>query len=167
MHSHLTYADRPVETTVRRLTPELCLTVGETDVRLGFVETDDPRRFSVVVDGAVHSGWVFRTAEEVHIRMAGETVIFGVAGSSDARTDRHEDEIRADMPGVVVSIDCEPGQVVRNGDKLLVIESMKLQSTIVASRDAVIEAVPVSLNASFERRAVLLTFIPEIRGDVS
>jgi biotin carboxyl carrier protein len=38
------------------------------------------------------------------------------------------------MPGVVVAVQCESGQAVKTGDKLLTLESMKLQMTIVALR---------------------------------
>jgi biotin carboxyl carrier protein len=71
------------------------------------------------------------------------------------------DEIRASMPGVVVAVQCESGQAVKTGDKLLTLESMKLQMTIVALRDATVQQVHVTPAAVFERGALLVSLVPE------
>jgi biotin carboxyl carrier protein len=47
---------------------------------------------------------------------------------------------------------------VAAGDPLVTIESMKLQATLVASREAVVERVHVGLEAAFERGVVLISF---------
>ena len=54
----------------------------------------------------------------------------------------------------------EAGQAVKEGDILLVIESMKLETAIRASRDGIIEIVHVALAQSFERDAPLITLTP-------
>jgi pyruvate carboxylase len=41
-------------------------------------------------------------------------------------------QIGAPIPGVVVSIFAEPGQTVKEGEKLLVIEAMKMQTTVAS-----------------------------------
>ncbi|MDD3674805.1 acetyl-CoA carboxylase biotin carboxyl carrier protein subunit [Thauera propionica] len=71
-----------------------------------------------------------------------------------------DDTVRAPMPGAVVGVSSEAGQAVREGDILLVIESMKLETAIRASRDGVVEAVHVTLSQSFERDAPLVTLAP-------
>ena len=68
-----------------------------------------------------------------------------------------EDTVRAPMPGAVVGVSSEAGQAVREGDILLVIESMKLETAIRASRDGIVEVVHVTLAQSFERDAPLVT----------
>ncbi|MFA7597443.1 MAG: biotin/lipoyl-containing protein [Novosphingobium sp.] len=71
-----------------------------------------------------------------------------------------DDTVRAPMPGAVVGVSSEAGQAVREGEILLVIESMKLETAIRASRDGVVEAVHVTLSQSFERDAPLVTLAP-------
>jgi pyruvate carboxylase len=39
------------------------------------------------------------------------------------------------MPGLVLSIEVSPGQKIRRGDTLLIIEAMKMQTTIPAEQD--------------------------------
>lgn len=61
----------------------------------------------------------------------------------------------APMPGVVVSLQAAMGQPVREGDALLVIESMKLQMTITAACNGVVAELPLAAGQTFQRGAVL------------
>jgi biotin carboxyl carrier protein len=51
--------------------------------------------------------------------------------------------VTAPLPGVLKSIAVRPGQRVSTGDPLFVIEAMKMDNIIRASRDATVEAVLV------------------------
>jgi acetyl/propionyl-CoA carboxylase alpha subunit len=158
MQLKLAFAEHETTLEVDRLRPDLALRINGQPVRLAFAESADPRRVSLVIDGAAHAGWAYRTASEVFVRMDGVTTVFALPGLQEALAAAHQDEVHADMPGLVVSIDCAPGQMVRAGDTLMVIESMKLQSTVTAPRDGEIAAVPFAVNASFDRGAVLVAF---------
>ena len=46
--------------------------------------------------------------------------------------------VGAPMPGTVLSVDVTPGQPVRRGDPLLVLEAMKMQNIIRAPSDGVV-----------------------------
>jgi 3-methylcrotonyl-CoA carboxylase alpha subunit len=65
------------------------------------------------------------------------------------------------MPGVVVSVQATAGQRVREGDALLVIESMKLQMTIVAACAGTVEPLPLAVGQTFQRGAVLAQVKPD------
>jgi len=81
-------------------------------------------------------------------------------GAGSGAVGASHDEIRADMPGVVIAAHCNGGDAVRMGDKLLTIESMKLQVSLVAHRDAVIDKIHLATEASFERGALLISLVP-------
>jgi biotin carboxyl carrier protein len=51
--------------------------------------------------------------------------------------------VAAPLPGVIKSVAVQAGQSVSAGDELLVIEAMKMDNVIRASRDGVIEAMHV------------------------
>lgn len=70
-----------------------------------------------------------------------------------------EDIARAPMPGAVVSVSAVAGRPVAKGDPLLVIESMKLETTVGAPRDGIVEQVHVALGDIFERDAPLVTLV--------
>jgi len=72
-----------------------------------------------------------------------------------------EDIARAPMPGVVVALSVTQGAKVTAGETMLVIESMKLETAIKATRDGVVEVVHVTIGQSFERDAPLIALAAE------
>ncbi len=49
--------------------------------------------------------------------------------------------IDAPLQGSILKIDIQPGQSVKTGDTVLIIEAMKLENEVVAPRDGVVEQV--------------------------
>lgn len=66
--------------------------------------------------------------------------------------------IGAPMPGVVASIGVSAGQKVCEGDLLLTIEAMKMETGIHAERDAVIKAVHVLAGSQIDAKDLLIEF---------
>jgi len=116
--------------------------------------------FELTVDGTLYSGWRCVVGNDVYVRLGGRTFILSQAvdASASASGASSQHETRAGMPGVVIAVHCEAGQAVSRGDRLVTIESMKLQATLVASHEAVVERVHVSAESTFERGALLVSF---------
>jgi biotin carboxyl carrier protein len=55
------------------------------------------------------------------------------------------------------------GTAVRRGDVLIVLESMKLETSLKAPRDGVVASAPLAPGATFDRGAVLVTLAPQER----
>jgi biotin carboxyl carrier protein len=68
-----------------------------------------------------------------------------------------DDSVRAPMPGSVVAVHVNEGDSVTKGQSLLVIESMKMETTIAAPRDGVIQAVQFGAGQTFDRDALLIS----------
>ena len=68
-----------------------------------------------------------------------------------------DDSVRAPMPGSVVAVQVKAGDSVERGQTLLVMESMKMETTLAAPRDGIIEAVHFSAGQTFDRDALLIT----------
>ncbi|MEN8656850.1 MAG: biotin/lipoyl-containing protein, partial [Marivita sp.] len=64
--------------------------------------------------------------------------------------------IGAPMPGVVASIAVSAGQKIKEGDLLLTIEAMKMETGLHAERDAVVKAVHVSPAAQIDAKDLLI-----------
>jgi len=64
--------------------------------------------------------------------------------------------IGAPMPGVVASVVAKVGTEVREGDLLLTIEAMKMETGIHAERDAVIKALHVSVGSQIDAKDLLI-----------
>ena len=54
-------------------------------------------------------------------------------------------KIVAPIPGVVLSLDAKVGDLIKVGDRLLVLEAMKMENNIVSEKAGTITAVKVSL----------------------
>ena len=53
-------------------------------------------------------------------------------------------KVLAPIPGVVLEVDVKVGDTVKKGDRLLLLEAMKMENNIVAEKDGTISAVHVS-----------------------
>jgi biotin carboxyl carrier protein len=65
------------------------------------------------------------------------------------------------MPGTVISIAVAAGDEVTAGQTLVVIESMKMQSEMVASRDGRVERIHREVGETFDRGDALVALEPE------
>ncbi|MTJ04073.1 MAG: pyruvate carboxylase [Sediminimonas qiaohouensis] len=66
------------------------------------------------------------------------------------------DHVGAPMPGVVASVTVNVGQKVREGDMLLTIEAMKMETGIHAERDATVKAVHVQPGGQIDAKDLLI-----------
>jgi biotin carboxyl carrier protein len=69
---------------------------------------------------------------------------------------KKENEIKAPMPGLILEINVEEGQEVKEGDALLVLEAMKMENTISASYDATIKSITVDKGQSVAKNELLI-----------
>ncbi len=65
-------------------------------------------------------------------------------------------EIKAPMPGLVLEIAVTDGQVVREGDRILILEAMKMENSILIHADATIKKVAVVAGQAVEKGQVLV-----------
>lgn len=64
--------------------------------------------------------------------------------------------IKAPMPGLVLEISVKPGQEVSAGDKLLILEAMKMENSILIQDSAVIKSVAVKPGQAVEKGQLLV-----------
>ena len=67
-------------------------------------------------------------------------------------------EIKAPMPGLILDLKVAPGDVVKKGDVVLILEAMKMENSIKSPGDGVVKEVKVSLKQSVEKNQVLIQF---------
>lgn len=73
-------------------------------------------------------------------------------------TDAGPADVRAPMPGTVVSVEVEPGAVVHRGDTLVRLEAMKMINQVRAHRDGVVAEVKATPGQNAAFGEVLVTF---------
>jgi biotin carboxyl carrier protein len=52
--------------------------------------------------------------------------------------------IKAPLPGIILSIDCKIGDAVKKGQKLVVLEAMKMENNIPSDRDGEIAEIKIT-----------------------
>ena len=151
---------RESEIGIAKRRPGLVLTIDGRAVEVAELPAEDGA-FNLLIDGTPQRGWRYRIGNELHIRLGGRSFVLEVMDHhAGGKSGASGNELRAEMPGTVVEIACQPGAQVAAGQPLLTIESMKMQMIISAPFDAVVETVHVAPNASFERAALLVTLKP-------
>lgn len=76
-----------------------------------------------------------------------------------------DDEIRAPMPGSVISLHAAPGDAVTAGQTVVTIESMKLQTALQTPRDGIVAEISIADGDTFEKDAVLVRLEPAAAED--
>ncbi len=117
------------------------------------------------LDGLTEKALLVLDGEAIHVHVAGGNYTLRhldpARRFADGDAGGAADVARAPMPGTVVRIDVAAGQKVATGDALVVIESMKLETTIRAWHDGVVADIHVAQGQSFDRDAVLVTLAAE------
>ncbi len=65
--------------------------------------------------------------------------------------------VKAPMPGNIMKVNVKPGQAVKKGDVLVVLEAMKMENDVCAPEDGTVASVEVAQGATVETDAVLVT----------
>lgn len=67
-------------------------------------------------------------------------------------------DLKAPMPGLVLSVEVEEGQQVAKGEPLLVLEAMKMENVLKAEQDAVVKGIGAEIGQAVEKNQVLIEF---------
>lgn len=72
------------------------------------------------------------------------------------------------MPGTLVAVHVTPGDHVHIGKELVVIEAMKMQNVLTATRDGIVSQVLAEAGATLKADEPIITFeVPEAEGDAA
>jgi acetyl/propionyl-CoA carboxylase alpha subunit len=144
------------EIAIVRRRPHLVLKIGERIYEVAD-ETDPGSRHRLRINDETIEFAAACEGATCFVRLAGRT--WRVALSKDARANDGDrdgpDEIRAPMPGVVVSIHHRPGDAVQRGDTIVTIESMKLQLALSAPRNGIVAALFKQANEAVDKNEVI------------
>ncbi len=101
----------------------------------------------------------------LHVRVNGEAYDVRITDELDdliermglsAKTTHAIADIKAPMPGLVVQVLVQPGEAVRKGQPLLILEAMKMENIIKAPGDATVEEVFAEAGQAVEKNQLLL-----------
>nr|WP_217344699.1 acetyl/propionyl/methylcrotonyl-CoA carboxylase subunit alpha [Noviherbaspirillum sp. L7-7A]MBV0878873.1 acetyl/propionyl/methylcrotonyl-CoA carboxylase subunit alpha [Noviherbaspirillum sp. L7-7A] len=116
--------------------------------------------YAIRLDGRLVRGTVVTDGEEVHVFNGERHLILGYSDPL-AHAGESEDEggrLTAPMPGKIVAILVRKDEAVVKGAPLLIMEAMKMEHTIAAPRDGVVQELLYSTGDQVEEGVQLLAF---------
>lgn len=123
------------------------------------------RRFRVTVSGKVFDVEVEEVGTVEPVATPATTVPIpreekkpspAIVSEAKAEVSKAPGTVRAPIPGTIVSIKCKEGDVVKTGDPILVLESMKMENLIYSPITGKIKKIYVSEGASVNAGEVLV-----------
>jgi biotin carboxyl carrier protein len=145
----ITIDDEPIEIDFRRLPSG-----GITSLLL------DNRSISAVVDERGDDWEVLIMGELYSVKVQDERSFrLAQRGGPGVGVDG-EAVVKSPMPGIIVAVPVAEGDKVSLGDKVVILESMKMENELRAPCDGVITHVNVSAGASVEKDQALVTISP-------
>jgi 3-methylcrotonyl-CoA carboxylase alpha subunit len=97
---------------------------------------------------------------EIAVMEGGETWLFSVSdpfAQADTASGR-SDRIVSPMPGKIVKVLVEPKAQVKRSQPLVVLEAMKMEHTLLAPADSVVEAIDVAVGDQVQEGMVVVRF---------
>jgi biotin carboxyl carrier protein len=98
----------------------------------GAIRVGDPPRLAWTAAGG-ETRWVFLDGEVFEFEVEPE--------GRRRRATGHQGSLSAPMPATVVRVDAAPGDTVRRGDTLIILEAMKMELPVRAPADGTVKAV--------------------------
>lgn len=122
--------------------------------------------YSMVIDGKSYEAYVYEGDDEWQVQLLGQQYPVRVIDEREKRLraaaggtlgDAGEFNLKAPMPGLIVSVAVEPGQQVEKGAVLVILESMKMQNELKAPRAGTVTRVKVKAGETVEQRQTLVS----------
>lgn len=99
-------------------------------------------RFEVAGERGRTLAYAVRRGGDTWVFVNGQTCVIDTNGPAAPGTHHHDDAaLSAPMPATVVSIKVTPGQAVKAGDVLVVLEAMKMELAVTAPADGTVTAI--------------------------
>jgi 3-methylcrotonyl-CoA carboxylase alpha subunit len=127
------------------------------DVEAAF---EDDGSISASLNGRRAQARVLRVSGDLVVLMAGRSFAFTPHDPLEAAEHAHEGgtELRAPMPGKIVQILAKPGDRVRKGQPLAIIEAMKMEHTLAAPGDLTVKTAPFAQGDQVDEGAIIVSF---------
>jgi len=144
------------------------VSVDGVTYEIDFMPVGDQPVYSLVVDGHSFDAHVYPDEDTWQVLFHGELFKVSVederekrlraslAGKVAAHVDFH---LKAPMPGMVVSVPVEEGQLVQRDDVLVVLESMKMQNELRSPRDGKVTRLKVKVGDRVEQKETMLSVV--------
>ena len=84
-------------------------------------------------------------------------ILLDQLGMSNASAVKVND-LKAPMPGLIVDIKVQVGDIVKKGDTILILEAMKMENILKASGDGIVKNIKIAPKQNVEKNQVMIEF---------
>lgn len=123
-------------------------------------EWEDDHRFSAIINKKIVQTTAIKYEDHIHIFQRGQHFILNLSNPTLANNEEISTDNRfiAPMPGIVIEVFVNPGQKVAQGDRLIILEAMKMEHTISAPTAGTIKSISYKTGDLINEGAKLLEF---------
>jgi biotin carboxyl carrier protein len=141
------------------------VTVDGEVVPLNMISIDQATAYSLLLDHDSYEVLVDEESDDYQVLLGGHLFTAHVEDERARRLAQAsrgfvpssgEIQIKAPMPGLIVAIPVTEEQLVKKGDVLVVLESMKMENELKAPRDGSVSAVRVTRRQNVEQNQTLV-----------
>lgn len=128
------------------------------------------KKYHIIYNGSSYNAELIEISEdkkEVRLKIGNDIFNIGIKnkfdqlleklGMNDLASSKIND-IKAPMPGLILSIDVNIGDEVKKGDSIMVLEAMKMENVLKSPGDGMVKEIVVSKGDSVEKNTVLVKF---------
>lgn len=122
--------------------------------------------YSLIVNGKSYEALVQPTEEGLEVLLHGQLFQVSIEDERQRRlrqstgsvtVRRGEFHIKAPMPGLIVTVHVREGQEIKTGERMIVLESMKMQNEISSPTDGTVRTLRIKSGDIVDQNQVLLT----------
>jgi acetyl/propionyl-CoA carboxylase alpha subunit len=102
------------------------------------------------------SAWIYVNGNKYSVQLKDRYADLLHELGMDVSQSKQVNHIIAPMPGLVVSVVVSEGQILKDGDAVVVLEAMKMENILKAAGDAVVKRIHVKKGEAVEKNVVLV-----------
>src|SRR5688500_18216318 len=123
--------------------------------------------YSLIIGGKSYEAYIYPDEKDWQVLLRGRLFHAIVEDEREKRllaaggkvAEGGEFHLKAPMPGLIVAIPVTEGQEVKQGQVLLVLESMKMQNELKAPRDGTVSRIRVKVGETVEQKQTLVNVV--------
>lgn len=140
---------------------------GQTDIQVAEISGN---RLLILVNGKPFTAYAEKLDKEektVTVQLNGKSIVVKITEpldellhsmGMDQSSAKKVKDLKAPMPGLVLSIPVKEGDTIAKGDKLVVLEAMKMENVLKAPGDGVVAKVLVKPGDAVNKNQKLIDF---------
>lgn len=144
------------------------ITVSGRRLQVDFQSVAGQPVYSLILDGQSYEAYVYPSDQGLDVLLLGQLYHIAVEDERQRRlrlasgmqiSPTGEFHLKAPMPGLIVAIPVSQGQLVEQGQHLVILESMKMQNELKAPREGTVSSVRVKPGDTVEQNQILVTLV--------